>query len=152
MKSKSTDLASNRKAYHDYEILETFEAGIELLGTEVKSLRNHGGNLQEGYVKCLRGEIWLVNSSIAPYAFGGVYNHEERRERKLLMHRREIDRLNADVAQKGLSLLPLALYLKKGRVKIKIGLGRGKKKYDKRKAMVEREKKREMDRAMKQHR
>ncbi|NGX55439.1 MAG: SsrA-binding protein [Chlamydiae bacterium] len=149
---KSNDLASNRKAYHDYEILETFEAGIELLGTEVKSLRNHGGNIQEGYVKILRDELWLVNASIAPYSFGNVFNHEERRDRKLLMHKREIVRLGGTVALKGLALLPLSLYLKKGRVKIKIGIGRGKKQYDKRKTMVEREKKREIDRAMKHYR
>ncbi len=149
---KTNDLASNRKAYHDYEILETFEAGVELLGTEVKSLRNHGGNIQEGYVKVLNDELWLINASIAPYSFGGVFNHEERRDRKLLMHKREIIRLGDSVAQKGLALLPLALYLKQGRVKIKIGLGRGKKQYDKRKTMVEREKKREIDRAMKRYR
>ncbi|MFZ0565419.1 MAG: SsrA-binding protein SmpB [Chlamydiales bacterium] len=143
------ELTKNRRAFHDYEILETYEAGIALLGTEVKSLRNHGGNLAEAYVKVLRNELWLIGSSIAPYRFGTIHNHEERRERKLLMHKKEIERLKTSVEQKGLTLIPLSLYLKKGRIKIKIGLGKGKKRYDKRHAIIEKEKKREIDRAMK---
>ncbi len=146
---KTGELATNRKAYHNYEILETFEAGIVLTGTEVKSLRNHGGNLQEGYVKISGGALWLVGSSIAPYAFGNIYNHEERRDRKLLLHKREIDQLHEAVIKKGLALVPLALYLKKGKIKIKIAMARGKKQYDKRKSLMEKEKKREIDRAMK---
>lgn len=145
------ELVRNRKAYHDYEILETYEAGIALVGTEVKSLRDHGGNLAEAYVKIIRNEIWLIGASIAPYRFGNIHNHEERRDRKLLMHKKEIEKLKEAVQQKGLTIVPLALYLKKGRVKIQIGRARGKKRHDKRQAIVEREKKRELDRAMKSY-
>ena len=146
---ENNELVRNRRAFHDYEILETYEAGIVLLGTEIKSLRAHGGNLAEAYVKVIGQELWLIGSSIAPYRFGNIHNHEERRDRKLLMHKREIEKLKELVQQKGLTLIPLALYLKKGRVKISIGYGRGKKKADKRQALIEREKKREMDRAVK---
>ncbi len=144
-----SELVRNRRAYHDYEILETFEAGITLVGTEVKSLRDNGGNLAEAYVKIILSEIWLIGASIAPYRFGNIHNHEERRERKLLMHKYEIAKLKASVQQKGLTLVPIALYLKKGKVKISIGLARGKKQHDKRQAITERERKREMDRAIK---
>lgn len=143
------ELVQNRRAFHDYEILEKYEAGIVLLGTEIKSLRSHGGNLAEAYVRVIDNELWLIGASIAPYRFGSIHNHEERRDRKLLMHKREIQRLKEIVQQKGLTLIPLALYLKNGRVKIAIGYGRGKKKEDKRHALIEREKKREMDRAIK---
>lgn len=143
------ELVRNRRAFHDYEILETYEAGLVLMGTEIKSLRAHGGNLAEAYVKVINNELWLIGASIAPYQFGSIYNHDERRDRKLLMHKREIERLKEIVQQKGLTLIPLALYLKNGRVKISIGHGRGKKKEDKRQSLMEREKKREMDRAMK---
>lgn len=122
------ELVRNRRAFHDYEIIETYEAGIALLGTEIKSLRAHGGNLAEAYVKVIQEELWLIGASIAPYRFGNIHNHEERRDRKLLMHKREIARLKEIVQQKGLTLIPLALYLKNGRVKISIGYGRGKKK------------------------
>lgn len=143
------DLVSNRKAFHDYEILESFEAGIVLRGTEIKSLKTHDASLQEAYVKIFAGEIWLVGSYIAPYKFGNIHNHEERRDRKLLMHRREITRLKESVQEKGLALIPLAIYLKKGRAKLKIGLGRGKKHHDKRASIKERDEKRRMQRAMK---
>jgi len=143
------ELVRNRRAFHDYEILETYEAGIALVGTEVKSLRDHGGNLAEAYVRIIHGELWLIGASIAPYRFGNIYNHEERRERKLLMHKNEIKKLKEAVQQKGLTLVPLSLYLKEGRVKIKIGRAKGKKHHDKRRAITEREKKREMDRAIK---
>lgn len=143
------ELVRNRRAFYDYEILETYEAGIALLGTEIKSLRAHGGNLAEAYVKVIRNELWLIGASIAPYSFGSVHNHEERRDRKLLMHKREIERLKEAAQQQGLTLIPIALYLKKGRVKISIGYGRGKKKGDKRQTLIEREKKREVERAMK---
>lgn len=145
----ANDLASNRRAFHDYEILETFEAGLVLTGTEIKSLRNGGGNLQEGYVKALGGALWLIGASIAPYSFGGVYNHEERRDRKLLMHKREIARLQEAVSQKGLTLVPLALYLNKGKVKLKLGLAKGKKRHDKRSSLIEKESQRDMQRAIK---
>lgn len=145
------DLVRNRKAFHDYEILETYEAGISLLGTEIKSLRAHGGNLAEAYVKVFNNELWLIGASISPYRFGNIHNHEERRDRKLLMHKKEILKLREIVQQKGLTLIPLSLYLKNGRVKISIGYGRGKKKADKRHALIEREKKREIDRAIKSY-
>jgi SsrA-binding protein len=144
-----SELVSNRRAFHEYEILETFEAGIMLLGTEIKSLRNHGGSLQDAYVLVSKGEVWLRNSSIAPYRFGNIHNHEEKRERKLLMHKREIVRLETLSSEKGLTIIPLAMYLKKGIVKIKIATARGKKLYDKRAAIKSREDKRSMDRALK---
>jgi len=144
------ELVSNRRARHDYEILETFEAGVVLSGTEVKSLRDGGGSLQEAYVTVKKGELWLVNASIAPYRFGNIANHEERRPRKLLMHRREIRRLKAATQEKGLALVPLSLYLKEGRVKLQLAQARGKKRHDKRASIKGREEKRRIDRAMKQ--
>src|SRR5262245_24889617 len=119
---KAGELAGNRKATHNYEILETFEAGISLLGTEVKSLRDHGGHLLDSYVAEKRNELWLLNCSIAPFRFGNIHNHEERRERKLLMHKREIARLKESINEQGLTLIPLSLYLKEGRVKVRLGL------------------------------
>ena len=91
--TQSPELVTNRRAFHDYEILETFEAGIALMGTEIKSLRNHGGSLQDAYVDVKAHELWLINSSIAPYSHGGIYNHEDRRPRKLLMHKSEIEKI-----------------------------------------------------------
>lgn len=148
-KRKEGELVSNRKAFHDYEILDTFEAGMILLGTEIKSLRNHGGGLQDAYVLISNQGVILKNSSIAPYRMGGIYNHEERRERKLLLHKREIEKLRDLSTQKGLTLIPLAFYLKNGYVKVKIGVARGKKSYDKRAALKEREHKKSIDRALK---
>ena len=144
------DLVSNRKAHHNYEILETLESGIVLLGTEIKSLRDHGGNLQEAYVVFHRGEAYLKNSSIAPYKFGNIYNHEERRERKLLLHKRELLRLKSIIDEKGLTIIPLGMYLKHGLVKVRLGVAKGKKAYDKRASLKARQDKREMDRSMKQ--
>jgi SsrA-binding protein len=144
----SSELVSNRRALHDYEILETFEAGIALLGTEIKSLRDHGGGLQDAYVLVSDGEVWLKGASIAPYRFGNIFNHEEKRDRKLLLHKREILKLKSLSAEKGLTLIPLSLYLKQGRVKVKIASARGKKAYDKRAALKEREHKRAIDRAI----
>jgi len=142
------DLVSNRRAFHDYEILETFEAGIALLGTEIKSLRNHGGSLQDAYVDIRKGEPFLINSSIAPYSFGNINNHPERRERKLLMHHREIEYLKKLTQEKGLTLIPLAIYFnKKGFAKVKIAAAKGKKSYDKRAAIKKREDTRAMERA-----
>lgn len=145
------ELASNRKAYHDYEILETFEAGIVLLGSEVKSLRLNGASLQEGYVVLKDSELWLLGVTITPYAQapskGGTFGHEERRERKLLMHKREILKLKAKVAEKGFTIIPLSLYFKAGKVKAKIALGKGKKAFDKRKKIKEEEVRREMKQA-----
>ena len=142
-----TDLASNRRATYDYAILDTFEAGISLLGTEVKSLRIHGGNLQGAYVLVdLQNDVWLKYCSIAPYKFGVTFTHEEKRDRKLLLHKREIEKLKKASEEKGLTLIPLSMYLKNGRVKVKIGIAKGKKAYDKRAAIKERDVKRSMSR------
>ncbi|MCB1074661.1 MAG: SsrA-binding protein SmpB [Simkania sp.] len=149
MKSES-ELVSNRRARHEYEILETVEAGIVLLGTEIKSLRNHGGSLQDAYVIIDKGEAYLKQASIAPYKFGNVFNHEERRDRKLLLHFYEITKLKKSVEQKGLTIIPLAMYLKKGIVKVKLGVAKGKKRHDKRHAIKEREEKRSIARILKQ--
>lgn len=149
--NQSQDLVSNRRATHDFSILETFEAGIVLTGTEVKSLRNNGGSLQEAYVRVLEDELWLIGCHIAYYRFGNVHNHEERRDRKLLMHKREINKLRVATQEKGLTIIPLALYLKDGRVKIRIGTAKGKKTVDKRHSIKERDEKRDMARSIKQH-
>lgn len=141
------DLVNNRRAFFEYEVLDSFEAGIVLQGTEIKSLRAHGGSLQEAYVKIIANELWLVGCSIAPYRFGNQFNHEERRDRKLLMHRYEITKLRRSVQEKGMTLVPLAFYLKKGRVKVRIALARGKRASDKRATIKEREDKRAMQRA-----
>jgi SsrA-binding protein len=151
-KGSDSELVSNRRATHEYEILDTYESGIILKGTEIKSLRDHGGSLQEAYVLVSEsGDVILKNSSIAPYRFGGVFNHEERRDRKLLLHKREIAKLKSLSQEKGLTLIPLSMYLKNGIVKIKIAVARGKRHYDKRAALKEREHKRAIDRAMKDH-
>lgn len=149
MSKISSELVSNRKARHNYEILETFEAGIVLQGTEIKSLRNHGGSLDESYIIFNAHEAYLKNAFIAPYSFGSIYNHEERRERKLLMHKRELYRLKQATDQKGLTLIPLALYLSKGKVKVKVALAKGKTKGDKRESLKAKEAQREMQRELK---
>lgn len=145
----SNELVSNRKAHHDYEILDTFEAGIMLVGTEIKSLRAHGGSLQEAYVRILKHEPWLIGAHIATYRFGNIHNHEEKRDRKLLLHHREIEKLESKTKEKGLTLIPLSLYLKKGRAKLLIGLAKGKQQHDKRQTLLEKENRREIDRAIK---
>ena len=152
MKKNEGDLVSNRRASHNYEILETFEAGIVLQGTEIKSLRDNGGSLQEAYVKVLGTDLWLINCNIAPYRYGNLNNHEEKRDRKLLMHKREIEKLRIASQEKGLTLIPLAFYLKNGRVKTKIAIAKGKKDYDKREAIKERDDKKQLQRALKEHR
>ena len=150
MSQSSGDLVSNRRASHDYEILETFEAGIVLQGTEIKSIRDHGATLQEAYIKVLHGEIWLIGSNIAPYRFGNIHNHEEKRDRKLLMHKREINKLRVATQEKGFTIIPLALYLKKGRIKIRLAIAKGKKNIDKRANIKERDHKRQVQQALKQ--
>lgn len=150
--TQSNDLVSNRRAGHDYEILETFEAGISLQGTEIKSIRNNGASLQESFVKVLDGEVWLIGCNIAPYKFGNIYNHEERRQRKLLMHKREINQLRTAVQEKGLTIIPLGMYLKKGRVKIRIAIAKGKKNIDKRLDIKEKDEKRRLQQAVKNSR
>ncbi|MBI5346539.1 MAG: SsrA-binding protein SmpB [Chlamydiae bacterium] len=144
------ELVGNRKAFHDYEILQTLEAGLMLLGTEIKSLRANGGSLQDSFVIVEKDELWLINSSIAPYSFGGAYNHEERRKRKLLVHKVEFFKLKKQLQEKGLSLIPLSIYLKNGIAKIKIAVAKGKKSYDKRAKLKEKEEKRTIDRSIKE--
>ncbi len=147
---KDPELISNRVAYHHYEILDKFEAGITLKGTEVKSLRDNGGSLQESYIKVKDNELWLLNAHIAPYSHGNLQNHEERRERKLLMHKGEILRLKSKVAEKGLALIPLSMYLTKGKIKILIGLGKGRKAYDKREELKSKDAKRSIQKELRE--
>ena len=150
MEKKLADLVSNRKAFHDYEILDTLEAGLILFGTEIKSLKNHGGTLQDAYIDIRSGTPLLINANIAPYKFGGSsFNHEEKRARKLLLHKKEIEKLARTLHEKNLVAIPLAIYLnKKGYAKVKIGIGRGKKNYDQRMALKEKEHKRSIQRAL----
>ena len=137
-------IATNRKAYHDYEILETYEAGLVLRGTEVKSLRESQVNFKDCYAAVDNGEAWLIGCYITPYHHGTDANHDPERRRKLLLHRKEIGRLLGKVAERGLTLIPLRLYFKGGRAKCELGLARGKKLHDKRASLREREAKREM--------
>jgi SsrA-binding protein len=141
-------ISVNRQAYHDYFVERTIEAGISLVGTEIKSIREGKVNLRGSYAIARNGELWLENAHIAVYEHGNRYNHEPLRNRKLLLHRREIEQLQAKVATKGLTLIPLKLYLKGGKAKIELGLCRGKKLYDKREAIAERDVKREMERVI----
>ncbi len=142
-------IAKNRKAFHDYHIEETFEAGISLVGTEVKSLRDGKANLKESYVIIKNNEAFLFGCHISPYTHGNLQNHEPLRTRKLLLHRKEIDKLWGSISQKGLALVPLKLYFKAGRAKLEIGLAKGKKQYEKRDTLKEREANREIERHMK---
>ena len=140
-------VATNRRARHEYEILETVEAGLVLRGTEVKSLRAGHVNFKDSYATMRNGEAWLVGCHVSPYSHGTDANHEPERDRKLLLHRRELARLTGKIAERGFTLVPLRLYFKHGRAKIELGLARGKKLHDKRSAIREREVRREMDRA-----
>jgi len=142
-------LATNRKAYHDYHIEETHEAGIVLTGTEIKSVRAGSVNLRDSYAQVRSGEMWLTNAHIAPYEPASRQNVNPYRDRKLLMHRKEILRLFGHVQEKGLTLIPLRVYLKKNKAKVEIGLARGKRQYDKREAIAKRDSAREIDRAVK---
>jgi SsrA-binding protein len=139
-------LARNRQARHEYEILETFEAGLELQGTEVKSLRGGRATLREGYVRIENGQAWLMQTHITPYAQGNRGNHEPDRRRRLLLHKREIEYLDGKVRLQGLTLVPLDLHLRNNRIKLEIGLARGKKLWDKRQAIAERDSSREAER------
>ncbi len=145
-------IAENRKAWHDYFVDERFEAGIALFGTEVKSLRKGAVNLKDSYCEIRNGEIFAVGVHISPFEQGNIFNKNPLRDRKLLMHRREIMKLNGQVSQKGLTLVPLKLYFSGSRVKMEIGLCRGKKLYDKRDAAAERDANRSIDRHMKDSR
>ncbi len=142
-------VATNRKAYHDYIILETYEAGIALVGTEVKSLREGKCNLKDSYATIKDGEIFLLNVHISPYSHGTAFNHDPRRPRKLLLHRQEIDKLSGKIKERGLTLVPLKIYFKRGHAKVELGLVKGKHMYDKRKDIAKRDMEREMKREMK---
>jgi SsrA-binding protein len=143
------DVARNRRALHEYEILDRLEAGIVLQGTEVKGLRERGATITDAYVQIRGGEAWLVGAHISEYDNAGRFSHDPRRTRKLLLHKREIERLAQALSEKGLSLVPLRLYFTEGRAKLELGLGRGKTLYDKRRTIAERDARREADRAMK---
>ena len=146
----SEDLVRNRKAFHNFHILETWEAGIALLGTEVKSLRDGKGQLQDAYVDITTGELWLKQAHISPYDFGTHANHDPLRPRKLLLHRAEIRKIIVRAERKGFAVVPLAVYLnERGKVKVRIALAEGKKAPDKKEALKAREAKREMDRVRK---
>ena len=141
-------IATNRKARHDYLIEDTIEAGLVLTGSEIKSIRAGQVNLRDSYATVRDGEIWLINMHIAPYKQASFQNHEPRRDRKLLLHGREINRLTGKLQEKGLTLVPLQLYLKNSWAKVQLGLARGKKMYDKRQALRERDDRRQIARAL----
>ena len=139
-------ITSNRKARYEYHIDETLEAGIALVGTEVKSLREGKANLQDAFCTVKNGEMMLMQCHITPFSHGGHFNHDPMRPRKLLLHRREIDKWDVATKQKGFTIVPLKMYFKAGKVKIQIGLGKGKKLYDKRADIADRDSKRRLDR------
>ncbi|MDZ7266409.1 MAG: SsrA-binding protein SmpB [candidate division KSB1 bacterium] len=141
-------IAQNRKARHDYEILATYEAGIVLQGTEVKSLREGRANLKDAYAAVRDDEVWLYGVHISPYSHGNLNNHDPERDRKLLLHRNEIRRLIGKTRETGLTLVPLQLYFKNGRVKVELALAKGRKQYDKRQAIAKRDSDRELARAL----
>ncbi|MDY0395968.1 SsrA-binding protein SmpB [Virgibacillus halophilus] len=144
--------AQNKRASHDYFIEETYEAGIVLQGTEIKSIRNGRVNLKDAHARIdRRGEVYLINMHISPYEQGNRFNHDPTRSRKLLLHRKQIDKLIGMTQQQGYALVPLKLYIKDGYAKILLGLGKGKKKYDKREDLKQKQMKRDIDRAMKEH-
>ena len=142
-------ISRNRKAYHDYEILETYEAGIVLRGTEVKSLRESQVNFKDCYAAVDNGEAWLIGCYIAPYHHGTDANHDPERKRKLLLHKKEIARLSSGTQERGWTIIPLRMYLKNGRLKLEIALARGKRQYDKRQAIARRDADRQIERAIK---
>jgi SsrA-binding protein len=146
--SNTSLVASNRRARFDYEILDRFEAGIALTGSEIKSIRQHNVQLQGSYARFKNGELWLQDAHIAPYANAGYQPHDPTRDRKLLLHKKELARIQEHLSQKGLTLVPLSMYLKNGKAKVELGVGRGRKRYDKRQAIKARDESREMARAV----
>ena len=149
-KKGTKQIADNRKARHDYFVLEQIECGIELGGTEVKSIRNGGVNLKDSWCSIEAGEMWVKGRHISPYEHGNIFNRDPRRERKLLLHKCEILRLFGKVQQEGLTLIPMSLYFKGSRVKLALGLCKGKKLYDKRDDMAKKAAQRDIERAMKE--
>jgi SsrA-binding protein len=146
---KEKNITVNRKARHEYTILQTIEAGIVLVGTEVKSLRQGKANLVDGYAKIENGELWLVNANISEYTQGNINNHDPRRERKLLLNKSEIRKLIGKTKEKGLTLIPLRFYFKNGKVKVELALAKGKKVYDKRRDIAKKDFQREQERRIK---
>ena len=151
-KSQTRTIAQNKKAYHDYFVDESIEAGIELCGTEVKSIRQGKVNLKDSWCFIKDGEIFVRGMHVSPYEQGNIFNRDPMRERRLLMHKREIMRLFGRIKQEGLTIIPLSLYFKGSRVKVQVGVCRGKKLYDKREDQARRDAKRDIDRAMKERR
>ncbi len=141
---------NNKRANFDYELLERFEAGLVLRGTEIKSIRSHKASLQQSFVQARGGELWLIDANIAPYDFGNTQNHDPVRPRKLLLHKREIGRILEGLNQKGLTVVPTKLYLRDGRAKIEIALARGKRKHDKRADIAKRDADRQVERALRE--
>ncbi|SJZ44047.1 SsrA-binding protein [Pilibacter termitis] len=148
-KGEGKVVAQNKKARHDYEILDTLEAGIVLKGTEIKSIRAGRINLKDGFARIRNGEVWLWNVHISPYEQGNIFNHDPLRTRKLLLHKKQIAKLIGEVKTSGVTLVPLKVYLKDGFAKVLIGVAKGKKQYDKRETLKKRDQKREIDRALK---
>ena len=149
-KPKNKTIAENRKAFHDYFVEESFEAGIELCGTEVKALRQGGVNLKDAWCSVVEGEMFINGMHISPYEKGNIFNRDPVRARRLLLHKKEINRLHARIQQDGLTVIPLSIYLKNSLVKVEIALARGKKLYDKREADAKRDAKRDIDRTLKE--
>ncbi len=150
MSKKSNVISQNRKAFHDYFVEENYEAGIVLVGTEVKSIRSGGVNLKDSYGVFKNGELYIINMHISPYEKGNIFNRDPLRDRKLLLHKKELSELFIKNNQEGYSLIPISLYVKNGVIKVNLGLCKGKKNYDKRDSMLEREHRRDIDRAMKE--
>jgi SsrA-binding protein len=149
-KAAPGDVATNRQASHRFDLIDRLEAGMALAGTEVKALRSGGAQLKDGYASIRNGELWLHNVHIPPYAPASRDNHEPERDRKLLAHRREIDRLVGRIQERGLTLVPTRIYFRDGRAKVEIAVARGKDRFDKREAIRERETRRDMDRALRE--
>jgi SsrA-binding protein len=145
-------IATNRKALFNYEIFEKAEAGVVLAGSEVKSIREGGLNFRDSYVELRKGELWLVGCRIGPYSHGNIQNHAEGRERKLLLHRREIDKLGGKATEKGFTIVPLQAYFKNGKIKVEIGIARGKKSHDKRETIKRKDIERETRQAVRDRR
>ena len=151
-KESSQPIADNRKAFHDYHILETFEAGIALLGTEVKGIREGQANLRDSFARVEGGEVWLFNVHINPYSHRGYVDHDPKRKRRLLLHKHEIRKLIGKTVERGLTLVPTKMYFKNGKVKVSVSLAKGKKDYDKRETIKKRDTDRETRAAVKAHR
>ncbi len=151
MENKRKIVSTNRKARHDYEILDTYEAGLVLLGSEIKSIRAGRVNLREGFVQARDDELWLLNVHISPYDQASTFGHDPLRPRKLLLHRKEIGRIIARVQERGLTIVPTIMYLSNGRAKVEVALARGKKQYDKRETLRKRSSERQINRAIREH-